>query len=61
MDELVRKIDKDEEEVHVFEDKEDPECPIVIWFTLASSSFKKKENYVRQKPIEGEKFGKLLC
>nr|XP_039255822.1 uncharacterized protein LOC120332600 isoform X2 [Styela clava] len=35
--------------IHVFEDEDDPDCPIVIWFTLSNKEYKSLKN-VRKPP-----------
>lgn len=50
-------IQTNEKEFHVFEDENDIECPIVLWFTLAATSFRKVESFKRQEPIKDETFG----
>lgn len=46
-------------EIHVFEDENDPECPIVIWITLCNKSYKSLENVTPPPLRRGEESCKL--
>lgn len=42
-------------EMHVFEDKTDPECPTVIWLTLSNKEYKKFTDVKQPESRPGDK------